>query len=99
MKNVISKTITGLIFQSQRALPGVRANSNALGYSTAQGEIFDLRVGDLITARDVHAASLVTLGTSRIALAEIMKSARREVMTGRDALKPFIGREHSSAWA
>ena len=99
MNNKISKTVTGIIYQGQRALPGVLANLESLGYSEAQGEAFNTRITDAIMARDEHAEAKVTLGASRSSYASKAKEARTLAMTGRDALKPYLGREHSAAWA
>ena len=98
MNNKISKSVTGIIYQGQRALPGVLENLAPLGYSEEQGDAFDARITDAIAARDAHAAAKVALGSSRSSHASVMKTARTLAMTARDALKPYLGREHSAGW-
>ena len=99
MKNTIKRTVTGLIYQGQRALPGVQANLAPLGYSAAQGETFNNRIVDLTGMRDAHGAAKVTVSTCRLAQRVTIAAARAAAMLARDMLKPFLGREHSVPWA
>ena len=98
MNNIISKTVTGLIFQAERALPGVQANLIPLGYSAAQLALFSNRIADLTAARDAHGAAKATLSANRDAHAALVKTVRSSMMISRDVLKPFLGRDHSVAW-
>ena len=98
MRNPISKTVTGIIFQAECALPGVLNNLAALGYSEAQGEAFRARINDAIAARDTNVDAKVALAESRNAYASVMKTARNLALTARDALKPHLGREYSAMW-
>ena len=98
MKNHISKTVMGLIYQAERALPGVQTNLVPLGYSAAQVEVFGNRITDLTKARDAHGAAKATLSANRDAHAALLKTVRSSMMTARDVLKPFLGREHTVAW-
>ena len=98
MKNHVSKTVTGLIYQAERALPGVQANLISLGYSAAQVELFSNRIIDLIEARDAHGVAKSVLTANRAAHTTLVKTVRSSMMIARDVLKPFLGREHTVAW-
>ena len=98
MRNPISKTVIGIIFQAECTLPGVLNNLAALGYSEAQGEAFRARIDDAIAARDLNVDAKVALGESRSAYVSVMKTARNLALTARDALKPHLGREYSAFW-
>ncbi len=98
MRNRISSTVAGRIFQSERAKPGILANLVPLGYSPAQGAAFGTQINDAIASRDAHASAKMVLDSARTAYELAIKTTRADVMTARDLLKPILGREHSAAW-
>jgi hypothetical protein len=98
MQNVISRNVSRLILQAQRAGQGLGANAEPLGLVLVSREAFERNLKNLIEARNAHALAKGTLRQKRSVLGTRVKRTRRFGMIGRELLKDVLGIDHSEAW-
>jgi hypothetical protein len=98
MQNIISQRVTGLILQSQRALPGVVANAGPLNLVLVQPDSFGLSVTELVDGRDLYAAARGLLRQKRTNKKTKVKATRRFGGLAREVLKGPLGSEHNEEW-
>jgi hypothetical protein len=97
MKNEIKRTISGVIFQAENALPGIVANQEKLGLTLVNAVTFQARLEQLKADRDTHAKAKVILDGRRKALRGTVKECRGLGMLAKEVLNLFLGDEHSEA--
>jgi hypothetical protein len=97
MRNVISSTVPGIIYQAELALPGVVANEVPMALVMVKGDSFALSLSELKDGRDVHAAAKVEAVVKRKALDAVVAVCRRFGMTAKEVVNLHLGPVHTEA--
>jgi len=95
MQNVIDRSVTGLIIQSQRALPGVILNEIPLGLALIKPNPFAAKIAGLVSDVDVYDKAKALLATKREALDGVVETCRTFTGLSREVINVFIGKVHS----
>ena len=98
MQNIVKRTYAGLVTQTTQAIGGLHLYAAQIGVVLVDRTAMNDKLVAYIAGGNIATQEKATLSARRAALRSIAKTAFNYVVSARDMLKTFLGRQYSPAW-